>query len=247
VAAAEEVARRLRPEAPAGALEVMALDLASFASVRAFAAAFTPARLDLLVNNAGVMAPPLGQTVDGFETQLATNHLGHFLLVKLLLDRLKAAAPARVVVVASAAHRRGTRDNLLATLETDRLYRRRKYRPMVAYGDSKLANILFTRALARRLEGSGVSPYCLHPGVIHTPLMKHLGLAGTILGVVGRPFLKTIAQGAATSVFAATAPELRPEHAGLYLADCNEAQPWPAALDDDLGERLWSGSETATS
>src|SRR5581483_3457069 len=127
VAAAEEVARRLRPQAPAGALEVMALDLASFASVRAFAAAFTGARLDLLVNNAGVMAPPLGQTADGFETQLGTNHLGHFLLVKLLLDRLKAAGPARVVVVASAAHRRGTRENLLATLETDRLYQRRKY------------------------------------------------------------------------------------------------------------------------
>jgi NAD(P)-dependent dehydrogenase (short-subunit alcohol dehydrogenase family) len=247
VPAAEAVAARLRPGVPAGALEVRPLDLASFASVRAFAAAFTEPRLHLLVANAGVMAPPLGQTADGFETQLGTNHLGHFLLTRLLQGKLQAAGRARVVVVASRAHRRGTGENLLATLETDRAYQRRRYVPMVAYGDSKLANILFTRALARRLAGSDVAAYCLHPGVIHTPLMKHLGVAGAIFGVLGRPFLKTIAQGAATSVFAATAPELTPAHSGIYLADCNEARPFPQALDDQLGERLWSGSERATS
>jgi NAD(P)-dependent dehydrogenase (short-subunit alcohol dehydrogenase family) len=229
--------------------EVMALDLASLASVHAFARAFSARhpRLDILVNNAGVMATPLGQTADAFETQLGTNHLGHFLLVQQLLPHLTAAAPARIVIVASRAHRRGTRDNLLATLESDPRYQRRKYIPMVAYGDSKLANVLHTRALARRLRDTGVSAYCLHPGVIHTPLMRHLGFAGTVFGMVGKPFLKTVAQGAATSVFAATAPELTPAHAGIYLSDCNQAEPSEVALDDELGERLWADSEKATS
>ena len=123
VPAAERIASRLRAALPAGAgaLEVMALDSASLASVRAFTrelAARRP-RLHLLVNNAGVMATPLGQTADGFETQMGTNHLGHFLLTSLLLDGLRAGAPARVVVVASQAHRRGSREGVLVTLEGD--------------------------------------------------------------------------------------------------------------------------------
>jgi NAD(P)-dependent dehydrogenase (short-subunit alcohol dehydrogenase family) len=249
VAAAEAIARRLRAGLPAaaGALEVMGLDLGSLASVRDFARelASRHQRLHLLVNNAGVMATPLGQTVDGFETQMGTNHLGHFLLTSLLLDLLSAGAPARVVVVASQAHRRSSREDVLATLADDPHFRRRRYRPLVAYSDSKLANILFTRALARRLAGRGVTPYCLHPGVIATDLMKHMGLGGRIFQAVGPLFLKSVEQGAATSVFAATAPELTDAHAGIYLADCNQIQPRPVALDDDLAERVWALSEKA--
>ena len=115
----------------------------------------------------------------------------------------------------------------------------------MAYGDSKLANILFTSALARRLAGSGVTPYCLHPGVIATDLMKHMGLGGRIFQAVGPLFLKSVEQGAATSIFAATAPELTEAHAGIYLADCNQSQPRPVALDDDLAERVWALSENA--
>jgi NAD(P)-dependent dehydrogenase (short-subunit alcohol dehydrogenase family) len=249
VPAAEQVASRLRAGLPAGsgALEVMKLDLANLASVRAFAgelAARHP-RLHLLINNAGVMATPLGQTADGFETQMGTNHLGHFLLTNLLLEQLRAAAPARVVIVASRAHRRASGEEVLATLDSDPQFRKRRYQPLVAYGASKLANILHTKALVRRLAGSGVTPYCLHPGVIATDLVKHMGLGGKIYRLVGPLFLKSVAQGAATTIFAANAPELTEAHAGIYLADCNEAQPRPVALDADLAERVWSLSERA--
>jgi NAD(P)-dependent dehydrogenase (short-subunit alcohol dehydrogenase family) len=231
----------------AGPLEVMALDLASLASIRTFAYELSARhpRLDLLIANAGVMATPLGRTRDGFELQMGTNHLGHFHLTTLLLDRLRASAPARVVVVASRAHRRGSGEGVLATLDTDPHYETRRYRPMVAYGDSKLANILFARGLARRLAGSGVSTFSLHPGVIPTPLSRHLGVGGMIYRAVGPLFLKSVEQGAATTIFAATAPELTEAHAGIYLADCNEAQPTPAALDPELAERTWALSEKA--
>jgi NAD(P)-dependent dehydrogenase (short-subunit alcohol dehydrogenase family) len=247
--AAEAVATRLRATLPAGAgtLEVMALDLANLASVRAFAGAFAARhpRLHILVNNAGVMATPLGHTTDGFETQMGTNHLGHFLLTTLLLDQLKGSAPARVVAVASNAHRRGSRESLLATLDTDPAYQKRKYVPFAAYGDSKLANILFAKGLAPRLAGTGVGAFSLHPGVIPTNLSKHFGVGGRLYRAIGGLFLKSVAQGAATTVFAATAPELTEAHSGIYLADCNEADPIQAALDGALAERTWALSDKA--
>jgi NAD(P)-dependent dehydrogenase (short-subunit alcohol dehydrogenase family) len=246
---AEAVAAALRAGLPpgAGTLEVMAVDLASLASVRSFARELQARRprLDLLVNNAGVMATPLGTTSDGFETQMGTNHLGHFLLTRLLLDRLRASAPARVVVVASEAHRRGSREGLLATLDSDPRYERRRYRPFAAYGDSKLANILFAKALAARLAGSGVLALSLHPGVIATNLSKHLGIAGTLFRALGPLVGKSVEQGAATTVFAATAPELTEAQAGIYLADCNQAEPTEPARDPALAERVWALSERA--
>jgi NAD(P)-dependent dehydrogenase (short-subunit alcohol dehydrogenase family) len=252
VPAGESVARGLRASLPpSAALEVMPLDLADTRSIRAFARdlqARHPA-LHLLINNAGVMATPLGRTTDGFETQMGINHLGHFLLTTLLLDRLRSSAPARVVVVASNAHRRGSRDGVLATLgsdsDSDPHYHKRKYQPFVAYGDSKLANIVFARALAHRLAGSGVTALSLHPGVIPTQLSKHLGIGGAIYRALGPIFQKSVAEGAATTIFAATAPELTEAHAGIYLADCNQAEPRPFALDPDLAERTWTLSEAA--
>lgn len=226
----------------AGKVTVRPLDLADLRSVKAFAeAARDDGPVDLLVQNAGVMATPLGATAQGFELQMGTNHLGHFLLTHLLRPRL--APSARVVTVSSAIHTRGTAESVLATLESDRRYESRKYVPFTAYGDSKLANILFTRALARRLP-PGQSAFSLHPGVIPTNLSRHMGFLGSIFRGVGQLFMKTVPQGAATTVFAATAPELA-GHSGIYLSDCNEAAPSPAARDDALAEKVWSLSEAA--
>ena len=250
VAAGEEVAQKLRATLPAtaGKLEVMELDLGKLASIRAFAEKFlaTHAALHLLVNNAGVMAPPLGKTSDGFETQMGTNHLGHFLLTNLLLERIKASAPARIVLLSSEAHRRGSKEGLLATLETDPNYTKRSYSAFGAYGDSKLANILFGKGLAKRLAGTNVLAVSLHPGVIATSLSRHLGPIQYLMKWFGGLFLKSVPQGSATSVFAATAPELTMEHAGIYLSDCNEMQPIPAGVDLELAERVWAVSEKLT-
>lgn len=244
VAGGESAAGELRAGlgATAGKLTVSPLDLADLASVKAFAEKVREgAAIDLLVQNAGVMATPLGTTAQGFELQMGTNHVGHFFLTKLLRPHLSASA--RVVTVSSAIHTRGTKEGVLATLGSDRRHEARKYVPFTAYGDSKLANILFTRALARRLP-EGQSAFSLHPGVIPTALSRHMGFLGSIFRGVGQLFMKTVPQGAATTVFAATAPELA-GHSGIYLSDCNEATPSSAARDDALAEKVWSLSEEA--
>lgn len=221
----------------AGALGVAELDLADTSSIRAFAERQTET-IDLLVNNAGVMATPLGFTAQGHEMQMGVNHLGHFLLTTLLLGKLGKAA--RVVNVSSKLHARGTKAGVLATLEGDRKYESRKYSPFEAYGDSKLANILFSKALASRLP-AGASSFSLHPGVIPTNLSRHM-FGGAIFRAVGSLFMKTVASGAATTVFAATAPGLE-GHSGIYLSDCNEERPSADALDRELSEEVWRLSE----
>ena len=149
------------------------LDLASLDSVREFAAKILEEepRIDILINNAGVMAIPTRTlTQDGFEMQFGTNHLGHFLLTNLLLDRIKEAPSARIVNVASKGY-------LTGNLDFDNLNSEKSYVPLVTYGTTKLANILFTRSLAKRLEGTGVTTNSLHPGVIMTELGRHLTLS----------------------------------------------------------------------
>jgi NAD(P)-dependent dehydrogenase (short-subunit alcohol dehydrogenase family) len=236
-------ALRARLGAGAGKVDVLALDLADLASVRAGAAKFlaTGLPLHLLVNNAGVMATPLGKTAQGHELQSGTNHVGHFLLTKLLLPRLEASAPARVVNVSSDLHKRGRAERLLDTLERDPGFKKRKYVPFDAYGDSKLANVLFARQLAKFLPKS-VDAFSLHPGVIPTNLTRSMGLAGAVFRVLGKPFMKSIPQGAATSVYAATAPDLAGK-SGSYLADCAIATPSPEGRDDAIAARLWEVSE----
>ena len=149
----------------------MPLDLSSLDSVRSFCASVLDSepRLDILVNNAGVMACPYAKTADGFEMQFGVNHLGHFLLTNLLLDRLKEAPAARIVNVSSSAHRRGK-------INFDDLNSTQSYQQWLAYGQSKLANILFTRSLAKRLEGTNVIANSLHPGVIRTELGRHINI-----------------------------------------------------------------------
>lgn len=222
----EEVAERLRPNVR-GKLEVQSLDLGDLESVSRFAKAWSRP-LDVLIANAGVMATPELPTAQGFELQVGTNHLGHFALTKWL-------PRARVVVVSSAVHRRGNPERLLAALEKKPL----KYSGFGAYTDSKLANVLFAKGLAQR----GMEAFSLHPGVIPTPISRTLGWWGETFQKIGKYlFVKSIEQGAATTVFAATASGLI---SGSYLADCKVTEPSPLALDQSLVERVWDLSERA--
>jgi NAD(P)-dependent dehydrogenase (short-subunit alcohol dehydrogenase family) len=239
----ETVAARLRAELPAnaGQLEVAALDLADLDSVRAFCGAFLASgrTLDLLINNAGVMARPLTLTAQGIESQVGINHLGHFALTAGLLPAL--GPKGRVVNVASGAHTRAKAEHVLETLTADRAFTTRRYSPYGSYDDSKLANVLFTRGLARRL-GAGQSTHAIHPGVIGTNLARSMGVMGKVIVFFLKLFAKTPAQGAATSVFAATAPELAGQ-SGAYLANCAVATSSLEGQDAVLAERLWVASE----
>ena len=233
-------------------VELVDLDLADLESVRACAKE-VQSRVDalhLLVNNAGVMACPLGRTAQGFETQLGTNHLGHFVLTTLLTDLLVASAPARVVNVSSRGHLRGG-----MRWHDPHYLDEASYEKWRAYGQAKTANVLFTVGLEQRLGDRGVHAYALHPGVIMTELSRHLtdedraGLQSQMRP--GGLVLKTPEAGAATQVWAATSPELE-GRGGLYLEDCQVAGPTPGdgsgsyaewAMSPDEAERLWLWSE----
>jgi NAD(P)-dependent dehydrogenase (short-subunit alcohol dehydrogenase family) len=231
-----ENARRYVAGRVAGAeLEIAIADFASLAEVRRLAADILAAhdRIDVLVNNAGLFARKYEVSADGFELTFAVNHLAPFLLTNLLLERLQASAPARIVTVASEAHRGNRID--LATIAGPR-----GWSAMRAYGRSKLCNILFTRELAARCAGSGAVAMALHPGVVATRIGEHGGLA-EIAWRLAKPFMKSPERGAATSVFLATVPDPAP-FAGGYVIGKELAQPDPAAFDRDLARRLWDES-----
>ena len=227
-AALEEIAAR----AGASELHVMRLDLASLDCVRSFAAAFTArfTRLDVLVENAGVMTQKRQLTADGFEMNFGVNHVGHFLLTDLLLPLLKASAPSRIVVVSSNLYSSGKFD-------FDDIAMEKSWRG--SYPRSKLANMLFVRALAKRLDGTKVVVNGLHPGVISTNLARDYAAP---IRLMAKWFFKSPEQGARTSVYLASAPEVA-EISGRYFADAKEKQPCAAALDDVLAERLWAETE----
>ena len=220
---------------------VMALDLASFASIRGFAAEFLEryARLDVLINNAGLILGDRRLTEEGFEQTFGVNHLGPFLLTGLLLDRLRASAPARVVNLSSDAHRSARSGLDFADLQSVG-----GYSSFAVYARSKLANIHFTRELARRLSGSGVVVNAVHPGVVATRFAADGDARGPVAWFFrwARPFLRSPARGAATSVFVASAPELSGV-SGKYFSNCREVAPSRAALDDSAAGRLWEASE----
>jgi len=221
--------------------EVMALDLADFASIRSFASALLARhdRLDVLVNNAGGILSNRTETAQGFETTFGVNHLGHFLLTQLLLDRLKASAPARVVTVSSLGHRFAYSGLDFADLQSER-----HYWAMDAYAKSKLANILFTRELARRLVGTGVTANCLHPGVVRSGFGSHDDTSGVerLSMLLGSPFFVSAARGARTTVYLASAPEVADRTGGYYVR-CREHRPSRAARDPEAARRLWEVSE----
>lgn len=225
-------------------VEAGVLDLTSTASVRDFAAWLLERhpRIDVLVNNAGVMATPFSRTADGFELQFGTNHLGHFLLTNLLVPALLRGAPARVVTVSSAGHK------VSDILWDDPNFDTTDYQPWVAYGQSKTANVLFTVELDRRLADRGVRAYAVHPGSVGTNLGRYLGkeegaamLARATSSDAHRA--KSIPEGAATQVWAATSPDLAGQ-GGVYLEDCGISDQHRAyARDPEAAARLWALSE----
>lgn len=216
-------------------VEVIALDLGSKASIRAFGERFRAAheRLDVLVNNAGVWRSSRGTTEEGLEATFGVNHVGTWLLTQDLLPLLKKSAPSRVVVLSSKLHYRGRMD------WEDLQFERRKYGTTAAYAQSKLANVLFTKALARRLEGTGVTVNAVHPGVVRTELMRDYP---KLLVKIFTLFLLTPEQGAECSLHVATAPEL----AGVTGEYFEKSRIKPAAaeaLDEAAQERLWALTE----
>ena len=242
----EVAAARIDQEQPRGTVRIAPLDLADLESVRAFADGFTSMheRLDLLVNNAGVMVPPESTTAQGFELQFGVNHLGHFALTGRLFDLLRATSGARVVTISSAAHRMGAMDF------DDLQFTTRGYQPWPAYGQSKLANLLFTFELQRRFEAEGLDAIAVaaHPGWTSTDLQRNSWLARAVGHFVAmRP-----AQGALPTLRAATAPDVR---GGEYYGPhgFREMRGFPvrvattdAARNPEDAARLWQVSEALT-
>ena len=224
-----------------GRCQLVVFDLADLSSVRRGAAEILDVapRLDVLVNNAGVVLSERVETVDGLEATFATNHLGPFLLTHLLLERIRASAPSRIVTVASSAHA-GARHGILF----DDLQSERRYAGMRVYGQSKLANILFTLELARRLEGSGVTANSLHPGTVRTGY----GADGDARGLlafglkISSPFFLSPAKGARTSVYLSSSPEVAGV-SGKYFVKCRPKEPRRWAQDPEAARRLWQLSE----
>jgi len=252
VAKGEEVARGIRASTGNDGIEVEELELGSLASIRNFAERVL-ARHDavqILVNNAGVMACPFGKTADGFELQFGANHLGHFLMTGLIAPALLRGAPARVVSVSSRGH------HMSPVVFDDIHFERRPYDKWSSYGQSKTANILLAVELERRLGSCGVHANAIHPGTIATELARHMDRENLELvrkrQPGGKMRLKSVEAGAATTVYTATAPELE-GRGGLYLEDCGVAEVDDAedaaggvrwyALDPDAAKRLWSVSE----
>ncbi|MBX7097674.1 MAG: SDR family oxidoreductase [Myxococcaceae bacterium] len=229
---ATPVLQEVRRASPTGAGELLPLDLANLASVQRFARDYLDRGwpLHVLLNNAGV-AGHRGTTEDGFELQFGTNHLGHFLLTELLLPRLRASAPARVVFVSSGSHYACKR------LDFDAL--RGPTRTLIGlkeYEVSKLCNVLHARELARR-EGPAVATFSLHPGVVDSDAFRRV--PGFIRAILRLRMISDV-EGAKTSVYCATQPDLE---SGLFWDECRPKRPSPLALDDALARELWARSE----
>ena len=250
----DAAAQQIRAQAPQASLEVHRLDLADLASIDEFAWLWReahPEGLDLLINNAGIMAIPRRETADGFEMQLGTNHLGHFALTGRLLDAIRPEG--RIVTVSSQAHRMGR-------IDFDDLMGERKYGAWRAYGQSKLANLLFMRGLAERLEraGSTIASVAAHPGFASThlqavaPEMKGRGWQVKIMDGVNKVMAQSAAMGALPTLYAATFPAIRsgdyvgPDGFGEQRGHPKLVGMTPSARDDEAANRLWTVSEDLT-
>jgi NAD(P)-dependent dehydrogenase (short-subunit alcohol dehydrogenase family) len=230
------VARRVR-RAGGVAAEPVPADFSSLDEVRRAAGELLerPDEIHVLVNNAGLVMGRREVTRDGFETTLAVNHLAPFLLTNLLLDRLRASAPARIVTTSSDAHASGR-------IDFDDLNGERSWSTWSSYCNSKLANVLFTRELARKLRGDRITANCLHPGVIRTRLGRNTSGPMAIGWALVRPFFASPKRGAATIVHLACDPDVEGASGG-YFARSRRKRPAPAALDDAAARRLWEVSE----
>uniref|UniRef100_A0A8D0C0G6 NADP-retinol dehydrogenase n=1 Tax=Salvator merianae TaxID=96440 RepID=A0A8D0C0G6_SALMN len=231
----EAAAQEIRKETCNEQVIVKKLDLSDTKSIRKFADDFLKEEdsLHILINNAGVMMFPYSNTVDGFEMHLGVNHLGHFLLTFLLLDCLKKSAPARIVVVSSVIH-------IFARINFQNLQSEKYYHGGLAYCQSKLANILFTKELARRLQGTGVTANVLHPGVIQSDLTRYSSTL-KCLEILTCFMWKTTKEGAQTSIYCAVAEELE-SVSGVYFSDCKPAWVAPQSCNEDTAKKLWAVS-----
>jgi NAD(P)-dependent dehydrogenase (short-subunit alcohol dehydrogenase family) len=233
----EAALARIKERAPGARLAIHYADLSLLAEMERLAAAIAASepRIDVLVNNAGAMFSRRSVTADGLERTFALNHMAYFVLSNRLRDRLAAAAPARIVSVASAAHRGNT-------LDFSDLQSAKSYRGFTVYGRSKLANILFTREMARRLAGTGVSANCLHPGFVATRFGDNNGgFIRLAIGVGKNLFAISPEKGAETIVYLASSPEVAGISGG-YFANSHPATPTAAAQDDAAAKRLWEES-----
>jgi NAD(P)-dependent dehydrogenase (short-subunit alcohol dehydrogenase family) len=217
-----------------GSVENLPVNLANLASVRKLAAAYLERhdKLDVLINNAGTFPAKLTLTDDGLETQFGVNHVAHFLLTDLLLDCLKASAPSRVVTVTSKLHKNGA-------IDFDSFRGEQKYNSQKAYGQSKLANVLFAVELAERLEGSGVTSNLVHPGAVRTDIMREMPwLLRSLINL----FFIDVEKGAATNIMLASDPALETTN-GQYFDQCKRDDYGDAAKDTSLRQRLWQETE----
>lgn len=237
----EALVRRIRAESGAEA-DFLVADLSSQDQVRRLAEEFRSRydRLDVLINNAGLLNYRRAETADGLEMTFAVNHIGYFLLTDLLLDLLKASAPSRVINISSNAHRRGR-------MNWDDLQFRRRYSLWGAYAQSKLANLLFTFELARRLDGTGVTVNAVHPGYVKTGFAMNTEVPAfrAIKGAIDLFFAITPEEGADTMIYMATSPEVEGV-TGKYYVRRRQVRPTAAALDPQAALRLWRISEELT-
>jgi len=195
--------------------------------------------IDILMCNAGIMALPKLQQKYGLEMQFLTNHMGHFILVNRLLERVKEAKAGRIVMVSSLGHY----TSVAGGINFDNLSGKKRYVPFTFYGQSKLANLLMSNELARKLEGSSATSNAIHPGIIMTPLMRNIGdIRATLTGVLSWPISRSVEQGAATQCYVAASPTLDGV-SGHYFADCNPARMSAHAQNPELASRLWAVSE----
>ncbi len=228
-------------EAAGGAIPTLYhMDMASLDSVRGAAEAFlaTGEALDVLLNNAGVVNTSRRESADGFEETLAVNHYAPFLFTGLLLPALRSAPSARIVNVASDAHA------FVRDMGFDDMQATGGYKTFREYGRSKLANILFTRSLARRLADTNITVNCLHPGAVSTSLGSQNGLLAKVLIPLLKPFFRTPEQGAATSIYLCTSEEVAGV-SGEYFANSKQSKAKPWGRDDEAAERLWRLTEEA--
>lgn len=224
-----------------GEVVIKKLDLASFASIRACAEDInqSESHVHMLINNAGVMMVPKSKTEDGFEMQFGTNHLGHFLFTLLLLPKIVKSAPAKIINLSSLAHAKGV-------INFDDINSDKSFSSMKAYQQSKLANVLFTKELANRLEGKNVNVYAVHPGIVRTELGRYMDQtyfpgARALARVLMYWWMKTPEQGAQTTLHCAL-DEGAANETGLYYSDCKVTPSCPLSNDEELAKKLWEES-----
>ena len=236
----EAAMNKIRRKSSNENISLMMADLSSQQAIRKLAKDYAEnhSKLHVLMNNAGVFLAKRQLTEDGIEMTFAVNHLAPFLLTNLLLPILKASAPSRIVTVASTAH-------FGATIEFDNLQGERRYGGFSAYGRSKLANILFTYELARRLQGTGIMANCLHPGVVRTNLGKNSWWAFRLALFLFAPFLLNPEKGARTSIYLASSPDLE-NVTGKYFVECKDAKSSKQSYDENVSRRFWDMSAELT-